>query len=176
MLLYLAALSFIVGFLVRIVDLKEDNGLRLPRFSELVLGFAYGAILAFIFSAWPHTLALFGVFLALIITRKIDAPGHFAGLAGLAFALVWLGVPVDWPMFPIALFIVTGTLDETADWLQQKKKLRKPLSTAFYIRPFSEVVAFVYSCTTGLWEVWVALLSFDVAFIVFDLIWKRRTH
>lgn len=168
--IYLVALSFLVGLLTRIVDLKEDNGLALPRFSEIVLGLLYGVIISFVFTAWPETGVLLGVFIALILTKKIDATGHFAGLLGLAAAFFYWGIPEL--RLAMVLFILIGALDEAVDWLQEKR-FHGLLAKVLYIRPFTEIAAFAYSLATGFWEVWFVMISFDVAFVVFDRIGKK---
>jgi len=171
----LPAVAFLVGLLTRIVDLKEDEGLRLSGSASIALGAAYGFLVGFVFNAWPQTAPLLGVFIGLIIAKKIDAPGHWASLPGLAAAFLFIGVPSFRPL-PVALFMAACLADEAGDWLQEKRRMPKPLARLLYLRPFVEVSAFAYSWLTGAWELWATILTFDMAFVLFHQVWKSRTR
>ncbi len=169
----LAGMAFATGLLTRLVDLEEDDGLRIPWHGGLLMGFAYGLMIGFVVVSWPETSALLGVFIAVALAKKLDGPGHYAGLLGLCAALAWFGLPKI-SLLPLALFIAAGLADEAADSLQESRRMPRPAASLLSLRPFVELAAFAYSLATGFWEVWIVMLSYDVAFVAFRRLAPRR--
>ncbi|RMF55739.1 hypothetical protein D6745_01245 [Candidatus Woesearchaeota archaeon] len=161
--------AFVTGALTKIVDLHHDNNLKLPYNLNMILGGFYGFLIALLISFVPEVAPLWiGGIIGVVALRKIDAEGHYVGLASTLFFVSLFGIP-ELNTFFLAAFTIFSCFDEffaskQGESLVKNKHLKKILS----LRPFLEVSALIISVFTGVWVIWLSILLFDIAYILAD--------
>ncbi len=182
-LLSVAIIAFVIGFLVKFVDFIEDD-LKLVKKNKIKfdflknlsfpLGVLYGLLIAIMTIVWPILLPLaIGTILGEILARKIDVIGHFIGLfifvilCAFLISLGILNVGLNLSFVAFALvFLAASVLDEFADKYFEKFSGNSKQKSFFSYRPFLEIIAFLVSLITNQWIIWVTILSFDLAYIL----------
>lgn len=165
--------ALLTGFLTKLTDLIEDDGLKLFRFDNLVLGALYGLLIAFVIIKSEVVAPLWlGVVIGLCITRKIDAPSHLLGVIVIFASLMMLWNFQTTPL--LALFVLACVADEWLSDLADRKKIKiKLLKKFLLLRPIVEITAFVVSLITMQWLLWFAILCFDIGYILTNKFIKK---
>ena len=89
-LLILIILTFLTGLIVKYVDVLEDDRKNSSLSLKITLGMLYGILLFYTVRRFDVIASLWiGTVIGLILTGKIDSPGHYAGV-GLFFVLLLL--------------------------------------------------------------------------------------
>lgn len=165
----LALLGALTGLLTEIVDTIEDEK-RFARWRwySLPLGIMYGVLIAYSIFLYPSIAPLaLGVIIGLYATGKIDAPGHYAGTVAMLLLLLYRG----WPQTDqalLVLFMMGSVIDEVSSDFSDRKKARGPKGI-FGMRLCVEIIAILVSLTTGHWEFFVYIFSYDiVAYLVIE--------
>ena len=192
-LLSVAILSFIIGFLVKFVDFIEDD-LKLSvklsktnlktkgKSSKLVflkkisfpLGILYGLLIAFVLFIWPILFPLaIGTILGEVVARKIDVVGHFIALfifvllCAFLISLGLLNIGLNLYFVALALvFLAASLIDEYFDKYGEKAKGKYAYFSFFSFRPFLEITAFFVSLVSNEWIIWITILAFDLAYVL----------
>jgi len=163
----LILLAVVVGVLTRVVDDYEDEGLSIKIYKPVVFlfGCLYGFLISYVIKeinvVAPIAVA---IIISLLIKGKIDFFGHTAGIASFilfsyVFGLKFLST------FSIGLFFIflfTSILDEIFSDVADQKKRKTILYKFLYHRPILEITAFAVSLITQAWEMWIAILLYDI--------------
>jgi hypothetical protein len=163
----------IIGILTKFADLMADENLRVNKFWGYVFGLAYGILIAFVVITSPILATIgFAVVIATIVTKKIDHPFHYTGIATLLFLLSAFGFPkVDFIL--LILFLLAGMVDEIGNNLADKGKFKGFLSFFFKQHLTLEVVVFGVSAYTGFWILFFGILSFDIGYNLTEKLGSR---
>lgn len=169
--------SLVAGGLVKYVDHLEDEMINTENkmvkdIKTISLGVLYGIMLFLITSYTPKvTVLIIATVVGMILSGKIDAPGHRAGVAVLFSLFALFGLPFINPFYFIIIMLVS-VLDECMDTLADKVK-NQMLKRFLSLRPLLEVIVFLISFFSGIWALWVTLLGFDIGYNVLKLKIKK---
>jgi len=171
----------------------SHDGLRVLPGTNLLSGFAYGLLLFCILSLFPHAApVIFGTVLGLLLVGKIDAPGHYLGVAVL-FSLVLcscspacvsagaagsslISNPLSGFSIPFFLIILVANLfDEYVNdaWLDAGKVKNRLLTGFLGLRPVLEIACFLISLYSGLWVIWLFILFTDAGYVGTTLLGEK---
>ena len=157
---------FLTGILTKLVDLIEDDGYKLFKFANIILGFIYGLLIGFTIIYFEFIAALWiAVVLSVILSIKIDKPGHVFGIIGILIILFIYGFP-EFSYILFAIFLIASIFEEIFNSLIVDKGIikNKILFEFFRLRPILEIVVFVVSLTIGNIFIWLGLLFFDIGY------------
>ncbi|MBW2993491.1 hypothetical protein KY317_02865 [Candidatus Woesearchaeota archaeon] len=161
-------IALLTGFVIKLTDLIEDDGLKLFRFDNYLFGAVYGILIAYVIIMSPVVAPLWlGVVIGagLGVIRKRDASGHY--LAAIVMFLVLLFLWDFRINFLLAVFVLAAILDEWMSDLADQNKIKINFLRKFFLfRPIVEISAFITSAITGQWMLWLAILCFDTAYIL----------
>jgi hypothetical protein len=137
--------------------------LKINKILVIISAVIYGFLIALIVNEVPILISLvLAVLVGLIITGKIDYYGHLIGIITFFVTLYFFGfVPFElFDFILLVLFLFVGILDELVSDIFEKKErlIQKILSH----RPLLELIAFLVSAYTGVWEIWLTLLLYDI--------------
>ncbi|RLI97056.1 MAG: hypothetical protein DRO99_03515 [Candidatus Aenigmatarchaeota archaeon] len=162
--------AFFTGLLSKLVDAAEEHGLGIPAMFSRVSGVAYGVLIAYVISVSPELSGLWiATVIGVIITGKIDTPGHYLGIGSMLFMLPILGIAgIDVPL--LAAFTALCVLEEVInDEILDKGRIKNRAVSGFLgMRPLLEMAAFVVSAAAGQWVIWLGLLSYDVGYVLME--------
>ena len=172
----LLIISFLTGISTKLVDLIEDNGLRLFKFDKYIFAVTYGILMGYIISNYNLIAPLWiGVIFALILAKKIDTKAHVTGLISALIFVAFFGFGKINILFLI-IFLIAAFLDELlsdfADgrpllknkFLKFKIKVNKHIKKIFELRPLLEISALAISFIIGDFSIFLAILFFDVGY------------
>gem|GEM_PF-3041599 len=172
----LSVVSFICGFLVKLVDFFEDD-LKLHKKYSVWVDFAgifYGLIIAGVLFFWPALAPLaFGVILGEIVAKKIDAPAHIFGVIAFLIFVVLFSISgmVNFNLdiivvFLFCIFLVASILDEKLDHYSESMKKNNLLKKILSFRLVLELSSIGVFLITLNPIYWVSIFSFDLAYII----------
>jgi len=166
-LLILIIFPLLAGLIVKYVDVLEDDRKNSSLSLKITLGMLYGILLFYTVRRFDVIASLWiGTVIGLILTGKIDSPGHYAGV-GLFFVLLLLLGFSNVNFLLLILFALICIIEEILNDYYDKKRIKNRLmSKIISARPLLEITAFIISAATGLWMIWIALLSFDAGYIL----------
>jgi len=148
--LFIAAVSALTGFLIKLCDEISDTKLKLP--AGLLLALFYGAIIAYMISYTSLSSLWLATVAAMIVTGKLDKL-HIYALGSLVPALIFL--PLN--SFVLAYFIVffvAAVIDELEiNFLGGRR---------FVL----DLAALGISLISGNWLYFVSIVSFDAAYVL----------
>jgi len=177
-LIILLAISFFTGISTKIVDLIEDDGLKLFKFDKFVFAVIYGLLIGYVISNYNVVAPLWmGAVFALIIARKIDTKAHVVGLISALMFVGFFGFGKINILFLI-IFLIAGFLDEIlSDFAEgspllknpllkkpNKIKINKNIKKILEMRPLLEISALVVSFVILDFSLFGAILFFDVGY------------
>ena len=159
------ALSLLLGYLVKTVDLSEEHGLRLPRTLVLLLSAAYGFLIALLIHSHPQITPLYlAVVAAVALSGKIDAPSHYLAIAVFVAAIAYYSLPQFSPPL-LVFFLAAALLDEFGNSLCDSGKLSVPLlSAVFKHRLALNIAAALAFAFTGEPLLLVSIVLFDLGY------------
>ncbi len=169
----LFALSFVAGLVVKYADFLEDT-VKKRGVVPYVVGALYGGLLFFVMFLFPEITSLWvGIVIGLLVIGKIDAPAHYVGVGVFFLLLVMFGVQdvIVWLLLTVILVTVFEEL--LNDYSDRKGVKNKTLQKIISWRPLLEVTLFIIAVTTGMWRPWLALLGFDIGYILVSKYEKR---
>ncbi|MBL7056318.1 hypothetical protein ISS07_05375 [Candidatus Woesearchaeota archaeon] len=177
MILYLIA--FLTGIFVKIVDTAEDE--KLKTFKEINYFFAtiYGVLIGFVIANYPNVAPLWiGAILGVALTGKVDAPSHKLGvLVALITTIAWTSNDLNYFLGLnyglLLLFSAASFADEKIDILLHKIKKKNLFQNLLETRLTLEMVALIVSFLTGTWEIFFAILSFDIGYLGSELTFRK---
>lgn len=174
-----ATLSFLIGFLVKLVDFIEDD-LKVTKKNVFLkkisfpLGILYGLLISLVLIIWPILFPLaVGTILGEVIAKKIDRKAHFIAL--FIFILVYvfltlsgvLNIALNFYLTSLSvIFFIASLLDEMADKYSEKFFHKNILIASLSFRPFLELTAFAVSLLLNEWIIWITIFSFDLAYLL----------
>lgn len=157
-------LVFIIGVLSRIVDMATSDGLRLGRPLGYFLGAIYGFLIAYVIGNYPALATLSLVIVAsILVAGKVDHPFHYAGMASLVFFLLIYGIGQLEPILGI-IFMAGAVTDEVGNGLSDRGRIKGFLGVFFRYRLTMELLTLIVSLLTGRWELFVAMVAYDLGF------------
>jgi hypothetical protein len=170
-------LAFLVGVLTKVVDNTIDEGWNVSNKLVILFGFLYGFFAAYVIRVIPTVTSLaVAVMVSLLVTKKIDHPGHGIGIGSfIFFSFVFGFPPMNLNLFFI--FTVAALLDEILSNKADKKKKKNMLYKFFEMRLVLEIVTFTVSAFTGIWELWVCIFLYDIGagyIPLYRVFWKSR--
>ena len=154
--IFLYAMAFITGILVKVVDWIEDetkhkSALKYP------LAIAYGVMIGYLISNASFSMIFLGALFAQAIAGKVDCKGHLLGFITAAVSLLYFGFPVI-DFIPFVIFFVFALMDEL-------RFFGKYLFLSDY-RPFLEIASLVF-IPLGRWDYFLGIMSFDAGYLLF---------
>ncbi|MBL7054151.1 hypothetical protein ISS05_00140 [Candidatus Woesearchaeota archaeon] len=176
----LLIISFLTGISTKLVDLIEDDGLRLFKFDKFVFAVIYGLLMGYVISNYNLIASLWiGTVFALILARKIDTKAHIAGIISALVFVVILGLGRVNILF-LVIFFTAAFLDEMlSDFAEGKPllknqllkkpnkiKINKNIRKILELRPFLEISALIISFIIWNFSLFGAILFFDLGYIL----------
>lgn len=157
---------FATGFLTKFVDAIVDDGLKVRKAFAYAAGIIYGVLIAYMITAYPLVAPLcIAIVLAVLITKKIDRRPHNIGIAVMFLSLALLGFPKVDPLL-LAIFLISGALDEIGNDLPDKGRFKGTPRRILRFRIITEMAALLVSLVTGYWIIFLAILSFDIGYLI----------
>ena len=173
-LILLLVVSFFTGIFTKLVDLIEDNGLRLFKFDKFIFAVIYGLLIGYVISNYNVVAPLWiGTIFALILTKKIDTKAHVIALISALIFVTFFGLGKINIIFLI-IFLIAAFLDEIlSDFVERsslKIKLNKNIKKILELRPLLEISALIISIIIWDFSLFLAILSFDGGYILISKI------
>ncbi|HID72616.1 TPA: hypothetical protein EYP38_01630 [Candidatus Micrarchaeota archaeon] len=156
------AVALVAGFLVKIVDWIDDdkkgkNPIKWP------LAVIYGLLIGYLIGTASFSVLFLAAVVAQVFAKKIDTRAHMLGIAATAISMLYFGLqPI--PLNFFAYFLILAFLDE-ADFIGRLRPLEK-------YRLVLKVGA-AMMILVGRWDFFIAILSFDFGYELFDYLQKR---
>jgi len=185
-LILLLVISFFTGFFTKLVDLIEDNGLRLFKFDKFVFAILYGLLIGYVISNYNLVAPLWiGTIFALILAKKIDAKAHVLGLVAALGFIVFFGFGKINILF-LVVFLAAAFLDEILSdfaegkpllknqFLKFKIKINKNIKKILEMRPFLEISALVISIIIWNFSLFLAIFLYDIGYSVTNKFFLKK--
>lgn len=173
----LLMLSFFTGLAVKLVDLMEDNNLKLFKFDKFIFAVIYGLLIGYVVSNYNVVASLWiGVIFALILAKKIDNLAHFIGLISALIFVALFGLGKI-NILLLSVFLVAAFLDEIlSDFAEGKPLLKnkllkfkiktsKNIKRVLKLRPLLEISALTASIIIWDFSLFLAILFFDIGYL-----------
>lgn len=175
----LLIISFFTGVFVKLVDLIEDNNLKLFRFDNYLFALMYGILIGFIISHYELIAPLWiGTIFANIAAKKVDKKSHISALLIALLFIFYFGFGNINITFLI-IFTFAALIDEILGdfaagkpvlkipFLKKPKKMKinKTVKNILLFRPFLEISALIISIITGFYSIFLAIFLFDIGYI-----------
>lgn len=176
-LLVLLVVSFFTGVSVKIVDMIEDDGLKLFFYANHFFAFVYGLLIGYVIINYDIVNALWiGTIAAMMVTKKIDKFSHFIGILVAGFVVLVYGLSsLNLTFFGI--FLIAAMVDEISsdyiDRLKKKKKKIKGILKVFEFRPVLEVTALIVSVIISDFTPFIAIIVFDSGYLFIERFYKK---
>jgi len=155
-------LAFVAGFFVKWVDWIEDDR-KGEGTIKFPLAIFYGGIIGYLISVASFSEIFLGALLAQVFARKIDNISHVIGFLTSILALFYFGFPAVQLNY-LLYFMLLAFLDEQ-DFIGRFRFLTE-------YRLFLKIGA-VLMLFIGRWDYAIAILLFDLGYVVFTEIRKR---
>ena len=175
-LILLLIISFLTGISTKLVDLIEDNGLRLFKLDKYIFAVTYGILIGYIISNYNLIAPLWiGAIFALILAKKIDTKAHIIGVVSALVFVAFFGFGKINILFLI-IFLIAAFLDEILSdfaagrpllknqFLKFKIKVNKNIKKILEIRPLLEISALAVSFILNDFSIFLAILFFDIGY------------
>jgi hypothetical protein len=176
--LWLLAISFLTGASIKVVDLIEDDKLRLFKHDRFVFAVIYGLLIGYVISSYEVVAPLWiGAIFAMVLAKKIDTKAHILGvLCALGFVAFYGLGKVNTGL--LVVFTIAAFFDEILSDLAEgrpllKNPMLKKLSRASIssgikrvlgLRLLLDVAAFVVSVAIGDFSPFMAIVAFDTGY------------
>lgn len=164
MIIYL--IQFLIGIFTKLTDAIVDDGFKLVKYIEYILGIIYGSLIAYQIINVPIIRPLlFGTMLAVILTKKIDHKAHYLGIliAGISLFFIDL-LKINYLL--LVIFLFAALWDEILNDYFDKKKIKNIISKILKYRIVLETTALLVSIILNQWVFFFAILSFDLGYIL----------
>jgi len=171
-------LSFLTGLLIKVVDIIEDENLKIFSKLKYLFSIIYGFLLGYVIVSYPDIAPLWiGMILGVLLTGKVDTLTHKLGVLTVAITLLVFSL-FDFNILKINfgllfLFSLASFTDEKVDVLLQKVKSKNIFHKLMDLRLFLEASALVTSIITGIWSIFFAILMFDLAYKLTELFFEK---
>lgn len=170
-------LAFISGILVKWVDHIEDDTNR-KKIEKWPIAVFYGIVIAYLISKASFSMLFFGALTAQIIANKIDKTAHVVGVITSLFVLLFFGFP-EMNLIFFLIFLVFAYLDEQAfnnnSKVLNRIILNRILKFFADYRLFLKLAAFLF-IILGRWDFFIAILLFDMGYLITNAILLRTKH
>ena len=182
----LILVSFFTGISVKIVDLIEDEGLRLFKFDKYLFAIVYGILIGFVISNYDLVASLWiGTIFAMILAKKIDSKTHIIGLIFVVVYLFFFSIG-NINLILLIIFLIIAFIDEIINdlvdnkpilknpFLQFKKiKMNEKLKKVLSLRPLLEISALIVSIIINNYSLFYAILFFDMGYQLSNVLLKK---
>jgi hypothetical protein len=163
------AYAFLAGILVKLVDLAEDHGLKFNKDLKVIFGAMYGLLIAYIISVINILPGFwFGIIIGLIISGKIDAEGHYAGVGVLLASLAIFGFPLMNPVIVLITSLICVLEEWINDELVDKKRVKGWLKKFLSVRPLLEIASVIFALYYYNISIFLLLFSFDAGYLIIN--------
>jgi len=178
------ALAFFTGLVVKTADYLEDTKKEKNKVKLILIGLLYGVLIFLMVYYFPIIAPIcLGTVLGLVLFGKIDKISHRVATT-LAILLTFLLLPQAINLL-LAFFVVVNIFEELAnDYFDKHTLKNKTLHHFATSRPLLEISALVVSIVFWRWEIFIAMIFFDIAYLTMtkyenkkikeNLIKKRR--
>jgi len=159
-------LAFFTGLIVKTADYLEDTKKEKNKLILITIGIIYG-LLIFLMAYYFPTIApiWLGTVYGLILFGKIDKLAHRIATT-ITFVLMLLFF-TEAISFLLVLFIIINILEELMnDYFDKHKLKNKKLQNFAVSRPLLEISAFIISIILLQFEIFIAILFFDIAYLI----------
>lgn len=180
----IAIIAFFTGLFVKIVDnLIDDKGSY--KIIQLFLGLIYGFFISIMCMFFIEVMPLWlGIMIGIFFSNKIDGFGHKVGFfSALFFILVLYFVmyPIGFKFievfvsytYAIVLFLIALIVTVFEEKYHDAKSKNKFLNAFFEYRLLTEFVVLIISLLTWNFLLIIALLSFDIGYIIVEKVKKK---
>jgi len=171
----LLLITFITGLFTKLADEFEDRKLVKSKTLKVVAGVIYGSLIGYVIVKYPVVAPLWiGTVIGATLIGKIDALSHYVAMSAMVLVIAFFGINAI-SIIPLLIFALVCTTEEFLHeiWVTGKKIKDKTLVMLVELRPLLELTAFIYSAVTGYWSVWLALLTFDIGYVVVSKIAEK---
>ena len=159
-------LAFITGAVVKIADYLEDTKKEKRKSFLISLGIVYGLLIFLMCYYFPIIAPIWlGTVLGLILFGKIDKLSHrIATVLSILLTLLLIPQVVG---FLLVVFIIINMLEELVnDYFDEHKIKNYGLQKIATSRPLLEISGFIASLLLWKWEIFIAILFFDIAYLI----------
>jgi len=176
MVVSLFLLAFTSGALMKLTDDISEGMLNVNRIIGVILGIAYGAVLALTIRMYVIIIPIYlAILISVIATGKIDSYEHGIATALIVINLMLMGIRIKRCMLiPLVMFMISGVMDEIGNDLSDKGKIKGMFSLIFRYRLVLEITTLLYSVISKDYTQWLFLVGLDSGYIVSSFIIK--TH
>ena len=157
-------LAFITGAVVKYSDFLEDTKKEKNKNKLIGIGLIYGLLIFLMVYYFPVVAPLWiGTTLGVLIFNKIDCISHNVGTTvaitlSIAFASGFLG-------FLLIFFVIINILEELVnDYFDKHPFKNNFLQKIASARLLLDISALLVSLITGFWQIFVAMVCFDIAY------------
>ena len=120
----LLIISFLTGISTKLVDLIEDNGLKLFKLDKYIFAVIYGLLIGYVISNYNLVASLWiGTLFALILSKKIDTKAHVIGVLSAFVFVAFFGFGNINIIFLI-IFLIAAFLDEVLSDFTDKQSIK----------------------------------------------------
>jgi len=160
-------IMFFIGVLTKVVDLIEDDGLKLFRYANVLFGIIYGLLIGYVVTAYQNVSPLLlGTVIAMVVYGRIDAKGHYTGIVALALFLV-----ANWPWKTsvplLMIFVIANIFEELLNDLLDRGYFKKNvIKNILAVRPVLELTALVVAIVIKDIAIFMTILSYDVGYVL----------
>ncbi len=176
MVISLFLLAFTSGALMKLTDDISEGVLNVNRIIGVILGIAYGAVLALTIRMYTMIIPIYlAILISVIATGKIDSYEHGIATALIVINLILMEIRIKRTMLiPLIMFMISGVVDEVGNDLSDKGKIKGMLSLIFRYRLVLETTALLYSIISKDYTQWLFLIGLDLGYIISSFIVKTR--
>jgi len=178
MILYLIAC--LTGILVKTVDTIEDEKIKVFKGIKYFFSINYGLLIGFVIANYPYIAPLWiGAILGVAITGKVDVSSHKLGVIIALITTIFLtskdfnNFLNNFNILLLMLFSIASFTDEKIDMILHKIKNKNLIQKMFESRLTLEITALIVSLTTKNWEIFFAILSFDIGYQLTEFSYKK---
>ncbi|MEM3422153.1 MAG: hypothetical protein QXF35_00445 [Candidatus Bilamarchaeaceae archaeon] len=159
-------LSFVSGFLVKWVDWIDDDKGGRDKIKYLIAIF-YGILIGYLTSLTSFSELFLGTLLAQLFSRKVDTLSHMLGFFMVVVSLFYFGLPPQSLSFLFFFFVLAVLDEQTAGWRFRNFE---------NYRLLLPIGAFITALLFQKWEYFLAILFFDIGYILFTKIQKNMVE
>ena len=174
--LTIIGLAFFTGLVVKTADYLEDTKKEKNKFKLVFIGTVYGLLIFLMAYYFPIIAPIcLGTVLGLILFGKIDKLSHRVATT-LAILLTLILVPQAINIL-LAFFVTINILEEGFNDYFDKHKLKNKILHHFATsRPLLEISALIVSIILWQWEIFLAMIFFDIAYLTITKYENRKIN
>lgn len=172
--IYIAIIALLTGALTKYADYLEDTKKSKNKILKIYIGLIYGLLIALMIYLFPVVAPIWiGTIIGLIIFGEIDALSHNVGIAT-SFVLLFIIMPIINALL-LVIFTIVNILEELVnDYFDKNPLKNKTLQKIVSARLLLEISAIIVSFIFWQWEIWIAILFYDIAYQLVTVFENRK--